>query len=157
MHQKLTSRRSFYALAILFILLQSCDRLTDATQQTAGGYGTISVEMNDTLYELTNVGAGENLGFFCGGYLLGKQLSLSLGSNPKAGDTLHVGSFLGGTISPIYVRYQNQDALTDSGFIIITARAGQSISGYFRCNVLISSDTLKFRNGQFDCYFAPSD
>ena len=157
MRQIPTSRCSFYAVGILLILPQSCGRLIDATQQTAGGYGTISVEMNDTLYELTNVGAGEDLGFFCGGYLLGKQLSLSLGSNPKAGDTLHVGSFLGGTVSPIYLRFQNQDALTDSGFIIITARSGQTISGYFRCNVPISSDTLKFRNGQFDCYFAPSD
>jgi len=151
------STRTLGSIILLFVLFQSCD-LTKLNQPGEAGHGTMSAVMNDTSYEFTSVSASEDVynRYACGGYLRGTQFSLSLGPNPKTGDTLILLPGIGSD-APVYAKYQNHDALLDTGFILIASKSGQNIKGTFQCNVVIAPDTFRFRNGSFDCYFAGDD
>jgi len=150
------STRTVGLIISLFVIVPSCD-LTKLNQPGEAGHGTISAVMNDTLYEFASVGAIVDAysQFACGGYIRGAQFSLALGSNPQTGDTLRPPG--NGSVAPIHLKYQNHDALADSGFIIIQNVSGWHIKGTFQCNVVIAPDTFTFRSGNFDCYFAGDD
>ena len=143
-----------FAIPLLF-LFQSCNLLTNPRTY---GTGAMSVTMNGTRYDLTDVKGHEYLGFFCGGNISGKEFGLGLGVGPNTGDTLHL-SFRNQEQSffRIFAHYNDVNSVPDSGVILITGRSGRSVKGVFECIVVVAKDTFQFRNGIFDVEFVPTD
>ena len=141
----------YFCILIGSYLFQSCNSLIDDSK----GTGSISVTMNGTNYDLTDVTGTEYLGFYCGGNILGKRMELALGQNPQIGDTL---MFTRQTenMYPIYSLYNHNYGIPGSGNIIVTKRSGAIISGTFNFKIIVASDTLEFKNGSFNADFKPS-
>jgi len=140
-------------VALVFVGLLSCN----LNEGTDGKSDTMSIVLNDSLYQLTNVSGSTYMEWSSiRGDLFGKTLAIKRYARDWKGDTcLFIYYYPRFTNTGSYVQYDTMYNIPNYGMIVKTNSVGNRESGVFYFTIISGNDTLNIKEGNYNIYIKP--